>query len=84
MGPRSRAIHETNFEVYTVDDDGRILETLATANHFDVAKAAFRAALGIRSNSLIRLRNGARVMYEARTGSKDHESRTIAVLWEKP
>lgn len=68
MGSRSRAIFDYSYQVLMVDrETGDIVERLAEADHFDVAKAAFTAALGVRTRAVIELRNGARVVQTAET-----------------
>lgn len=60
--------------------DGKVLETLAKANNFNVAKAAFEAALNERAWSTIELCNGGRILEQADTGGYDTETKTIPVL----
>lgn len=57
-----------NYLVYVVDDEDNIIESLAAANHFDVADAAFKAAKPTRTNAILQMRNGGRVVKTERTG----------------
>jgi hypothetical protein len=77
MGPRSRAIHEWLHAVHVVNEAGDVVETLALADNFDIADAAWQAALHTRSWSTIELRNKGRVMKRARTGGYDMTTRCM-------
>lgn len=80
MGIRSRAIFDWNYYVHKVDEKGDILETVAQADHFDVALAAFEAAMRVSSWSRLELRFKARVMRQGRTGAWSRETETCEVL----
>lgn len=80
MGIRTRAIHDFNYQIHVLDKRGEIFETLAMANNFDVAKAAFEASLSSRTWSTIEFRNGGRIVEQATTGGYDTETKTVPIL----
>lgn len=69
-----------NFQIHCVDKQGDIIETIGEMNHFGVAKAAFEAALGARTNSKVELRECYRVVEAALTGSYDPETKLVPIL----
>lgn len=79
MGVRTHAIHEFNYQIHVIDK-GEIFETLAMANNFEVAKAAFEASLQTRTWSVIEFRNGGRVVEQATTGGYDTETKIVPIL----
>jgi len=62
------SLWDYNYMVYVVDDRDNIIESIAAANHYDVAKAAFDAAKPTRTQSLLQMRNGARIVRTEKTG----------------
>lgn len=83
MGIRSNAIHEFNYCVYTVSAGGDIIETLAMADNFSVAEAAFEASFLARPQSTIELRNKGRVITTVKTGAYCSETKTVEILWRR-
>lgn len=65
------------YQVYRVDDDGNVQETLALADNFMIALAAFEASRQARSWAKLELRNCGRVMRAAKTGGYDPHARCI-------
>ena len=81
MGERSHAIFKYTYLIHLVHPETEdILETLAEANHFDIAHAAFTAALACKSNATIQLRQKSRVVRTGRTGDYDPVSKTVTLL----
>lgn len=80
MGARTRAIHDFNYQIHMLASDGSVFETVAKANNFNVAKAAFEASLNERAWSTIQFCNGGRIIEQAVTGGYDTETKTIPVL----
>jgi len=61
------SLWDYNFLIYVVDEEDNIIESIAAANHFDVADAAFKAAKATRTAAILQMRNGGRVMKTERT-----------------
>ncbi|WP_144378554.1 hypothetical protein [Mesorhizobium amorphae] len=80
MGIRTNAIHDFNYQIHMLGSDGKVFETLAMANNFNVAKAAFEASLNERSWCTIELCNGGRIIEQATTGGYDTETKTVPIL----
>lgn len=71
-----------NWQVYRLTKEGgEIEEVVALADHFDVASAAFEAAIRAKSHAVLQLRNCSRVVRTAATGAYDGEK--VEVLWRK-
>lgn len=83
MGPRSRAIHDYNYQIHIIDEAGDILATLGEMNGFGMAKAAFEASLNEHTWSIIVLRNGGRVIETAKTGGYSAETKLVDLEWRK-
>lgn len=63
MASRSRSVFDLNYLIHHIDPVTEdIIETLAAADHFDVAKAAFDAVLKTRTRATIQLRQKARII----------------------
>ena len=69
-----------NYQVYVVDQQGDILETIALADSFAIADAAFWAGTNVRSWSRIELRNKSRVIKFVQTGAHDRATGTNHIL----
>jgi len=80
MGVNSKTIFETNYEVRVLEANGNVRCIAATADHYDLARAAFVAAAQCYTYARIVLQNGARILGEVETGAYDHQSRTATVL----
>ncbi|TPI86419.1 hypothetical protein [Mesorhizobium sp. B2-8-9] len=80
MGPRQFAIYDYSFQVVCVDAEGNVIEKIGEMNNGAVARAAFEAAATQYAWSTIRLRNGARIMEDVRTGGYDSETKTIPII----
>ncbi|TGT90877.1 MULTISPECIES: hypothetical protein [unclassified Mesorhizobium] len=78
MGPRR--VYDYSYQIECVDGEGATVERIGEMNNFAVAKAAFEAALTQRTNSNVLLREGARRVESAKTGSYDLESKTVPIL----
>lgn len=62
MGIRSRTIFDMNYLVHLVDEKDNIIETIAAADHFSVANAAFAEAPKHITHGRIQMRNKARIV----------------------
>lgn len=62
MNTRGISLFEMNFIVYSVDEKNNIIETVAAADHFSIANAAFIAAPQYMPGHRLQMRNGARIM----------------------
>ena len=80
MGVNSKTIFETNYEVRVLERDGDVRCIAATADHFDLARAAFVAVAQCYTYARIVLQNGTRIVGEVETGAYDHQSRTVAAV----
>lgn len=76
----SRKVYDYTYLIETFDREGRTIERIGEMNNFVVAKAAFEAVLTQRTNSNVMLREGARIVETATTGSYDCDSKTVPVL----
>ncbi|TPN04501.1 hypothetical protein [Mesorhizobium sp. B2-1-2] len=76
----SRKVYDYSYQIECVDGEGQTVERIGEMNNFVVAKAAFEAALTQRTNSNVLLREGARRVEGASTGSYDCESKAVPVL----
>ena len=76
----SRRVYDYSYQIECVDGEGTTVERIGEMNNFAVAKAAFEAALTQRTNSNVILREGARRVEAAKTGSYDCESKTVPIL----
>lgn len=83
MGPRSRAIHDYNYQIHIVNDAGETIETLAELNNFTMAHAAFEASLNERTWSLIQFCNGGRIIELAKTGGYHTETKLVDLEWRR-
>lgn len=73
-------VYDYNYLIICVDRAGNEVERIGEMNGFPVADAAFEAALKLRTNSTVVLREGARRVKAARTGSYDSKTQTVPVL----
>lgn len=76
----SRHVYDYNYLIICVDAEGRCVERIGEMNGFSIADAAFEAALKLRTNSTVVLREGARRVKTARTGSYDQATGSVPVL----
>lgn len=76
----SRKVYDYTYLIECVDGEGNCVDRIGEMNNFVVAKAAFEAALTQRTNSNVLLREGARRVESAKTGSYDCESKTVPIL----
>ena len=83
MGPRSRAVHDYNYQVHVIDEAGDVIETLAELNGFGMAKAAFEASLQEKTWCIIVLRNGGRVIETAKTGGYNGATKLVDLEWRR-
>ncbi len=67
-------------QIYVVDENNDILETLAAVNGFMPAKAAFEAFLQTRTYCRIQFREKSRIVATAETGAYDAATKSIAVV----
>lgn len=75
-----REVYDYNYLIICVDAQGNCIERIGEMNGFAVADAAFEAALTQCTNSTVVLREGARRVKAARTGSYDSETKTVPVV----
>lgn len=61
------SLWDYNFLIYVVDENDNIVESIAAANNFHVANAAFQVAKTTRTGAILQMRNGGRVMKTERT-----------------
>lgn len=79
----NRAIFPYNYQIHMVGNDGRIIETLAECNNWDVAYGAYKLCQQTRAHAFVQLREKSRVVWTAKTGAYDTKTRKIEVIWEK-
>lgn len=79
---RTGRVHDYCFQIHAITEQGDIVDTIGEMNGFSVAKAAFEASLD-RTNSFIQLREGARIVETAKTGSYDHKTKLVALEWRR-
>lgn len=60
-------IWEFNYQVYEVDRDDNTIATVAAANNFYVADAAFKTAKTTCTRSILQMRNRARIIKTERS-----------------
>ena len=56
------ALESLRYTLDVFDDNGNLIEVLARIGELDIALAAFRAALDMRRNNLVMLRDKGRVL----------------------
>lgn len=80
MANRAPRTVDWQYQIHRVNEAGDIVETVGLLLGFGMAMAAFDAAMNTYSQSIIELRQRARVLRVARTGNYDHETKKIEVL----
>jgi hypothetical protein len=75
-----RQVFDSRCQIYVVDNNDDIIETLAELDGFGPAKAAFEAFLQTRTYSRIQFREKSRIVETAETGGYDSTTKQVAIL----